>query len=57
MVSNLGKRAAQVGSTELEVDFKDQTSNKRKPGEELGTQEKSKPAPILAQQSSRTSVG
>jgi hypothetical protein len=56
MVSNLGKRAAQVGSAELELDFKDQTSNKRKPDTEL-VQEKSKPAPILAQQCSRTSGG
>lgn len=49
MVSNLGKRTAQVGSAELEVDFKEQTSARRKPDEELCIQDKTKPSPILAQ--------
>lgn len=47
MVSTLGKRKAAVSSNELQADFKDQLSNRRKPEEDHPQGEKSKPVPIL----------
>jgi hypothetical protein len=47
MTSTLGKRRAAVFSNDLEVDFKEQTSNRRKPEEEHLTGEKTKATPIL----------
>lgn len=47
MTSTLGKRRAAVFSNDLEVDFKEQTSNRRKPDEEHLTGEKTKATPIL----------
>lgn len=56
MVSTLGKRRAATSSNDLEADFKEQTSIKRKLEEETLSGEKSKPVPILVGQASRTSV-
>jgi hypothetical protein len=43
-------------SNDLELDIKEQTSNRRKADEEPGSGEKSKLAPSLTTQGSRTSV-
>jgi hypothetical protein len=56
MVSTLGKRRAAVFSNDLEVDFKEQTSNRRKPDEEHLTGEKTKPDPILTTTTSKASL-
>lgn len=56
MVSTLGKRRATMPSNDLELDIKEQTSNRRKADEEPGSGEKSKLAPSLTTQGSRTSV-
>ena len=47
MVSALGKRRAAVSSNDLEADFKEQTSNRRRQEEETHSGEKPKPSPIL----------
>lgn len=56
MTSSLGKRRAAVFSNDLEVDFKEQTSNRRKPDEEHLTGEKTKSAPILTTSVSKASL-
>lgn len=47
MVSTLGKRRPAVSSNDLEVDFKEQTSIRRKPDEEPGSGEKNRLTPTL----------
>lgn len=56
MVSTLGKRRATVLSNDLELDLKEQTSNRRKPDEDLLNGEKPKPGPILTTSTSKASL-
>ena len=56
MTSTLGKRRAAVFSNDLEVDFKEQTSNRRKPDEEHLTGVKTKATPIFNTSVSKASL-
>jgi hypothetical protein len=56
MTSTLGKRRAALFSNDLEIDFKEQTSNRRKPDEEHLTGVKTKATPILNTSFSKASL-
>jgi hypothetical protein len=56
MTSTLGKRRAALFSNDLEIDFKEQTSNRRKPDEEHLTGVKTKATPILNTSVSKASL-
>jgi hypothetical protein len=56
MTSTLGKRRAALFSNDLEIDFKEQTSNRRKPDEEHLTGVKTKATHILNTSVSKASL-